>query len=230
MTWAVTSAVGGSVTSPKSQKGRAATRLLSLSASKAPHPPSRLCMPSGPGRAPPAGGVHVRAGCGAGPAQGEDYFGGVVDVGVVVVGELERPSAGCQAGPAYGPVAGDRDLLAEQPAGRGGDGRMFGVDAGVAKGDHGQGGVPHRRLARFDAPPLVVVNEEVLESMQGGGQDRVVERVALKVQGDDGVDDRGLDASPEAVGFLAADDPLLRPTERSPAEEGRGRNQRGSRS
>ncbi len=42
---AVTSADGGSITSPKSQNGSFVTIFLVLSASKAPQPPSRDCMP-----------------------------------------------------------------------------------------------------------------------------------------------------------------------------------------
>ena len=48
----------------------------------------------------------------------EHHLGGVVDVGVVVVGELEGPAAGRSCGRAtdQSPLLGD--LLAEQPLGR----------------------------------------------------------------------------------------------------------------
>jgi hypothetical protein len=55
---AVTSALGGSVTAPKSQKGSFAGMPLVLSASNAPQPPSLDCMPSDQARprsaAPPS--------------------------------------------------------------------------------------------------------------------------------------------------------------------------------
>src|SRR4051794_24307117 len=59
-----------------------------------------------PGHGPLVGGVPARrAGfLEARPVEGQDDLGGVVDVGVVVVGELECPSAGSQTGAAHGPV------------------------------------------------------------------------------------------------------------------------------
>src|ERR671933_545158 len=45
--------------------------------------------------------------------------GGVVDVRVEVVLELEGPAAGRQVGPAYGPIALDRHLFLEEPIPRG---------------------------------------------------------------------------------------------------------------
>ena len=45
-TCAVTSALGGSISSPKSQKGSSRHSVRVLSTSKAAHPPSRHCMPS----------------------------------------------------------------------------------------------------------------------------------------------------------------------------------------
>ena len=60
---------------------------------------------------------------------------GVVDVGVVDVGELERPTARRQSRSRDRPVAADRDLLAEQPS-RGADERgMIVGQAAVAERD-----------------------------------------------------------------------------------------------
>src|ERR1039457_5193660 len=162
-TCAVTSADGGSVTAPKSQKGSLVTSAEVLSASKAPHPPSLDCIPAiqrsprspprgrrpAPG-APPAPHRRVPApGSGApartrqaDPAEREQDLGGVVDVGVAVVVELERPATWVKAGPAHLPVPGPADLLLEQPGGRPGQRGIIGRNARVGERDNGEHGVP----------------------------------------------------------------------------------------
>ena len=76
--------------------------------------------------------------------QREHDLGRVVDVGVVVVRELERPAAGREQRTPHGPVALDPDLLAQQPLGGALDGRIVRGGAGVTQRDHGQAGVPDR--------------------------------------------------------------------------------------
>jgi hypothetical protein len=61
--WAVTSALGGSVTAPKSQKGSLAGSGLVLSTSKAAQPPSLDCIPTDhatPRSAAPASSISAR--------------------------------------------------------------------------------------------------------------------------------------------------------------------------
>ena len=76
-----------------------------LSASNAPQPPSRDCMPSVHGGAALRGAA-IRAVL-LDAAERQHDLGGVVDVGVPVVLELERPAAGSEVGPPHGPVAAD---------------------------------------------------------------------------------------------------------------------------
>ncbi len=83
-------------------------------------------------------------------AQREHDLGGVVDIRVVDVGELERPSPGRERGTAYRPVATAGDLLAEQPIGGSDDRLVVAGDAGVGQRDQGQRGVPDRRLAGLE--------------------------------------------------------------------------------
>jgi len=97
-----------------------------------------------PGHTPPAGGIGQRPGTGIGSAQGHHDLGRVVDVGVVVVGELERPASGLEVGTTHRPVARHPDLVREQPIGRRGECRVIRWCAGVGERDHGQGRVPHR--------------------------------------------------------------------------------------
>ena len=90
------------------------------------------------------------------PAQREDDLGGVVGVGIAVVVELERPAAGGQVRPAHLPVARAADLLAKHPPRGAGQRGMIGGQARVGERDHGQHGVPDRRLARLQAADRAV--------------------------------------------------------------------------
>ncbi len=85
-------------------------------------------------------------------AQRQHHLGGVVDVRVVVVLELERPATGAESGSAHLPVPGAVDLLGQYPVGRLDQLRVVGRQSGVGEGDGGQAGVPYRGLARLDHP------------------------------------------------------------------------------
>ena len=78
-----------------------------LSASNAPQPPSAALHPLAPSAARALDGrVQPRA-LALDAAQREHDLGGVVDVGVVDVGELERPAAGRELRARDRPVAAD---------------------------------------------------------------------------------------------------------------------------
>src|SRR4051794_25532776 len=140
---AVTSADGGSTTSPKSQNGSLVTSREVLSASNAPQPPSLDCIPMSqrtarssacaarpPGPAAPPGPGSVPGDLATRP-QGEQALGRVVDVRVAVVVELERPRASRrQSRPAHLPVAGPVQLLVQHPFGRGPQRRVVAGQAG----------------------------------------------------------------------------------------------------
>ena len=162
----MTSELGGSVTAPKSQNASLAARRLSLSTSKAPKPPERLCIPS----------IHARARAPArrevaiGPAESEHDHRGVVDVRVVLVRELEREAARREPGPANRPVAARSDLLVAEPVAGADDRVARRVDAGVEEGDHGERRVPDRRLAGLEAAALVVLDRERVETLRARGR------------------------------------------------------------
>ena len=149
------------------------------------------------------------------PREGEHDLGGVVDVGVDVVGELEGPAGRGEVGPAYRPVAGHRDLLIEQPL----DGlvhdRVGRLGARVEQAGEGEAGVPHGGLAGLEPAVLAVggllADQEPVEAGDCRGQAGVLERIAEQVQREDRVDPGRLDAAPAAVGFLTGEDPLGRP-------------------
>src|SRR5580698_407683 len=122
---AVTSALGGSMTAPKSQNGSLLTSSRVLSASNAPQPPSLHCMPSSQRRprriaARPAAVRSLRS------ARREYDFGGVVGVRVVVVVELEGPARRGGVRAADLPVARLGDLLVEDPVRGAGERRVVG--------------------------------------------------------------------------------------------------------
>ena len=155
-----------------------------------------------------------------GPAQGQHDLGGVVGVGVVVVVELEGPAARGQGGPADLPVARAADLLAEHPS-RGADqGRVIGGQARVGQADHGQHGVPDRRLARLEAAHRAVRallgDREPVKAAQSALHDGVLDVVAEQVQRHQRVHPGRLDAAPAAVPLLPGDDPLRAPPQRGP--------------
>ena len=144
--------------------------------------------------------------------QREHDLGGVVDVGVDVVGELEGPAGRVEIGSLHRPVAAHADLFGEHPADAARDGRVVDRHARVEQRDDGEAGVPDRRLAGLEpadaAVRCVFVDEEAVQALDRRRDHRVVQRVAQQVQGEDRVDPRRLDAAPAAVGLLAGDDPL----------------------
>ena len=133
-----------------------------------------------PGEPPLDGGGRVLIGS----VEREHDLGGVVDVGVVVVGEFEGPAARGQRRPADGPVARDGDLLGEQVARRRDEHRVTRSETGVGEGGDGQGRVPDRGLASFEAPPPLVVDRESVKTRKARPHAGVVEGVALQPQGD----------------------------------------------
>ncbi len=145
------------------------------------------------------------------PAQRQRHHGGVVDVRVVVVGELEGPAPGGQLGAAQGPVTRAQHLLGQQPVCGPHQRRILGRHAGVEQRDHGQRGVPHRRLARLEPTGSILLDDEPLDPLQAPAHDRMLERVPLQVQSHERVHPRWLDTSPGAVGLLTAHYPAFGP-------------------
>ena len=157
----------------------------------------------------------------AGAAQGDQHLGGVVGVGVPLVLELERPAARPAAARHEAPVADPGDLLREHPVARRLQRRVVAGGARVGQRDRRQARVPDGREARLDAQALAAVGvegERVVEPVDRRLQHRVVQRQAQRVEGDDRVDPRRLDAAPRPVGLLALHDPLHHPPLRHPAQ------------
>jgi hypothetical protein len=154
--------------------------------------------------------------------QPEDHFRRVVHVGVEVVVELEGPAAGSEPRALDRPVSTDTDLLAHHPVDGPSDPWVGAGSAGVAERDEGQGGVPHRGLARLEASNRSVwswlLDGEPGPPGKTPRHDRVVDGPAQGVQRHEGVDPRRLDPTPRAVLLLPFDDPLLRPLERVSAQ------------
>ncbi len=92
---------------------------------------------------------------------------------------------------------------------------MVGREPRIAERDHRERGVPHRRLARFEPPALLVLDREVVEPAKRALDHGMVERVAERDERDDRPDPRGLDAAPGPVGLLPFDDPPLGGPERA---------------
>ena len=153
-TCAVTSADGGSMTSPKSQNGSRLGKVLVLSASNAPQPPSRDCMPRFQRDRPVDGrahrvrvGVRRRGAARAPPRRCRRCRGSCR-----CANSNAQPPGG-EFGPAHRPVARTADLLAEHPVGgpHAAPGRRRARRR--RQRDERQAGVPHRRLAGLDHVP-----------------------------------------------------------------------------
>ena len=194
-----------------------------LSASNAPQPPSRLCMPapataaSTPPRSRPARGC-------AGAPQRQHDLGGVVGVRVVVVLELERPAAGRQPGPAYRPVArhaGSPRRAASGAASRAGSSGGTPASASAisasAVSHTGDWQASSRRTGRRRVSRTVKRSSPSSPASITGWSSGIAEQV----QREQRVDPRRLDAAPRAVGLLAGEDPLGGPAHRQPRADGR---------
>src|SRR5207244_5198462 len=107
--------------------------------------------------------------------EGERHDGCVVDVRIEIVLELEGPAAGGELRPADGPVARNGDLLPDQPVGGAHERRVLGAEAGVPQREHGEPGVPDRRLARLGPEAVALVDREALPAL-----DRTAERLVLE--------------------------------------------------
>jgi hypothetical protein len=141
-------------------------------------------------------------------AQREDDFGGVVDVRVVVVLELERPAARLQVRAPLHPVSDRAHFLADQPV-RGSNHRgVVGRESGIAERDGRERGVPDRRLAGFDAARAVFDDRESVEACECLRDHGVIHRVAEYVERHHRVHPGRLDSAPAPVGFLSPHDPL----------------------
>ena len=146
-TWAVTSADGGSMTAPKSQKGslsasRGCCRRRTRPSRRRGTASRRSSATARSTAAPHPRRVRVRH-----SPQREHHLGGVVGVGVAVVGELERPAARRQLRPAHRPVPGPGSPRPAASRPRVATSRVVGRDARVEQRVKCEPGVPHRRLA-----------------------------------------------------------------------------------
>ena len=150
--------------------------------------------------------------------QREHDLRGVIDVGVVDVGELERPATRLELRPAHRPVAPNADLLAEQPVGGAHECGILRGHAGVLQRHDRERGVPDGRLAGFQPPRPALLDHEALDPREADAHDRMVDLVAAQRERHERVDPGRLDPSPGAVGLLARHDPALRAGERERAQ------------
>ena len=151
-------------------------------------------------------------------AQGERDHCGVVDVGIEIVLELEGPAAGRELGAAHGPVAAHGDLLVLEPLGRAHERGVLGAETRVAQRQHGEAGVPDRRLAGLGPEAAALVDDEPFPALDRSAQGLVLEAVAERDQHQDRPDPWRLDPAPRAVRLLVGPHPALCLPERSAAK------------
>ena len=152
-TCAVTSADGGSITAPKSQNGTFSTSRRVLSASNAPQPPSRDCMPTAHRVPRSTAAATSGRSLGRRPAQREHHLGGVVDVGVARRWRTRTPSPrrrGRAACTAQSPLTRTSSPSSQSTAVRTAGSSTSAP--GVEQRDEREAGVPDRRLAGLEPP------------------------------------------------------------------------------
>ena len=137
--------------------------------------------------------------------EGEEDFGGVVNVGVVDVVVFEGPAGGFGVGVFDFPVAAEVvDFFLGEPVGGFLECGVVGGQAGVGQGDGGDGGVPDGGEAGLDAQVAGggVFNVEALEVVADFLDGGVVVGVAEAFEGHKAKDDGWKDGA-KAVGALA---------------------------
>ena len=104
---------------------------------------------------------------------------------------------------------------------------MLGAEAGVAQREHGEAGVPDRRLARLGPQAVALVDREALPALDRAAQRLVLEAVAERGEHQDRPDPRRLDPAPRAVGLLVRAHPALGLAQRGAAQRPRRRGRAG---
>ncbi len=109
--------------------------------------------------------------------------GGVVEIGVMRVGVLERPAARPQPGTGRGPVA-DRveHLLVGEPVDRAADRRRKPRVADLHQRVAGERAVPHRREAGLAVAVLAVEDEQLADRSGGGGAIGMIRRISQAIE------------------------------------------------
>ncbi len=143
--------------------------------------------------------------------QGEEDHGGVIDIRVPFIFELEGPAAGFDVGGVFVfPVAAEADFAIDHPIhGLGDPGVVFGY-AGFAEADESDDRIPDWGEAGFEPDLVFGFVVEFVEVIVLALDFRVVVGVAEGFEGDDGVEDSREDGG-EAIGaFEAFEHPVFR--------------------
>ena len=143
--------------------------------------------------------------------QSEQDHGGIVDVGIEIVLELERPSAGFHALDLHAPVAGNADLLPQKPPGGPLHHRSGRIDARLEQREERESRIPDRGQTRLHPHPPVRVAKHpaVVHALETLPQRGVVEWMAERAQRHQRIHPRRLDPSPASVRLLVGEDPLF---------------------
>ncbi len=150
-------------------------------------------------------------------AERQQNHGGVVDVGIKFVGELEVPAGGLRVGPLHGPVALAAHFLGQQPVGAFAQGvaRRFGR---LAHGVRRDGAVPDHGKTRLEEEAAAVVDHQRIELLLRFHTIGMFGRVTQQIQRHDDVHHRRIDGG-HAVGELGPlQHPLLGFADGSPAD------------
>ena len=133
----------------------------------------------------------------------------IIHIRVKLVVKLEVPSARLALLVLDLPVAGIANLLLQNPVGALHHARIVRGHSRFAQGEHGIGGIPHGRHARLHAERVAFLDAQLFELIEGADHLRIVERISLAAQGNDGVHHRGIDGAQTVAHLEALEHPLL---------------------
>src|SRR5258708_26554747 len=119
--------------------------------------------------------------------QAEANHCSIIDIGVKLIVKLEVPAARLSLWILDLPVAYVSHLLLQNPVSPLHHARIVRGYSGFAQSKHGVSGVPYRGHARLHAERVFLFDAQLLELIQRTNDLRIIERVSLTAQGDDGV-------------------------------------------
>jgi len=145
----------------------------------------------------------------AGPQQRHQHHPGIVDIRVFVVFVLESPATRFETRRLIAPVAGNENLMIEQPLDSLRDSRMIGRRTGFRQRVQRQAGVPDRRHAGLDIGLRLTIQHEVFDRLDGADQIRIVALRAEHGQGHRRVGHRRIDGAQTALALGVIAHPVL---------------------
>src|SRR5579875_1567543 len=139
--------------------------------------------------------------------QRKQHHGGVIDVGVKLVSELEGPTGGLRMRPLFGPVTFTADLFREQPIGAAAESVVRRI-CRFAESKGGDCGIPNGGKAGLEVKAAFVIDEQAIKLSLRLHAKGMISRVAQQIESHDGILHGGVDRTQAVAAFKVLDHPL----------------------